>query len=442
MDAKQRVFNYIDQNVDKLKELLCDLVKCPSVNWGDDGDESEVQTLLANKMKDDGFDLVEMLAFDPKKRRPNVVGIMNGAGGGKSLIFNGHCDVVPVMFPERWKRPPFEPYEEDGCIYGRGTADMKSGIAGAYFAMKALRDLGIKVKGDVMLHSVVAEESQGAETLGSAKVVESGYKADFAICCEPSDLEIHIASSALFLFKITVEGKGVHISARNRMLFPQCGGLSSGDDVAVDAFRKSLPIVDYIHRLEVTLNHRYRDNVLGAGGIPVHDKQGVGVFTINPSEIRGGEYIGTVPSKMEYTYGIWYPDRLVSRDELIKEIREGVAAIASTDDWLKAHQPIVEAPVIQDWPGFRLDLENEGVVTLRKSADETLGQSAVISGFKAVCDAYYLNNLGIPTVILGPGSVSNNVHGDNEYVNVNDLIKATKIYAAFILDWCGYNEQE
>ncbi len=440
MNVKQRVFDYIDQNSGKLKKLLCELVGCPSVNTGDEGDEIKVQTLLAEKMKDDGFDFIEMLAFDHKKVRPNLVGVMKGTGGGKSLIFNGHCDVVPVIYPERWKKPPFKPYEENGCIYGRGTSDMKGGIAGAYFAMKTLRDLGIKVKGDVMLHSVVAEESQGAETLGSSKVIQSGYRADFAVCCEPSDLEIHIASSALFLFKITVEGKGVHISARNRMLFPQGGGLSSGDDVAVDAFRKSLPIVDYIHRLEVMLNHRYRDTVLGAGGIPHHDKQGVGVFTINPSEIRGGEYLGTVPSRMEYTYGIWYPDRLVSRDELIKEIREGVAAIASTDDWLKAHPPIVEAPVIQDWPGFRLDLDNEGVAALRKTAGETLGKEAVISGFKAVCDAYYLNKLDIPTVILGPGSVSNNVHGDNEYINVDDLIKATKIYAAFILDWCGYEE--
>lgn len=442
MDRKQQVFAYIDKNRQQVVDYMMELVKRPSENLGDgiNGNEKPMQDYFAQTLRDEGFDEVNVLAFDQKKQRPNVVGVRKGTGGGKSLIFNGHSDVVPVAFPERWVCNPYEPIQKDGKVYGRGTSDMKGGIAGAYFALKAIKDCGLKLKGDVMLHSVVGEESQSSETLGSSKVINSGYTADFAICCEPTDLEVHIASSALVFFKLIIEGKGVHISARNQMLYPQCGGLPSGNDVAVDAFRKSLPFIDYIFRLENEWNHRYRDPVMGCGGRPHQDKQGVGVFTINPSEIKGGEYLGTVPSRMEYTFGVWYPDQLVSRDELLDEIRRGVAAIASTDDWLREHAPVVEAPIIQDWPGFCVDEKHPGVVQLKDSVKQTIGEDAVISGFKAVCDAYYMNKLGVTSVILGPGSISNSVHGDNEFIFVDDLINATKIYAAFVLDWCGVEE--
>jgi acetylornithine deacetylase len=416
-----------------------ELVRRPSVNPGDgkSGEEIQVQGFIADSLRSEGFDEVRELAFDPEKRRPNVVGRRKGAGGGRSLIFNGHCDVVPVTFPERWIFPPFEPGRDGDRLYGRGTSDMKGGIAGAYFAMKALKECQVRLKGDVMLQAVAGEESQQAETIGTSKVVESGYRADFAVCCEPSDTELHIASSALIFLRLIVEGKGVHVSARNQMLFPQPALIPSGNEVAVDAFRKSLPLVDYIHRLEVEWNHRYRDPIMGYGGKPFHDRQGVGVFTINPSAIHGGEYLGTIPSRMEYTYAIWYPDQLVSRDDLIDEVRRGIAAIASTDDWLREHPPVVEAPIIQDWPGFHVDENIEGVKVLRGSAAAVLGSEPVISGFKAVCDAYYLNKLGIPCVVLGPGSIFNSVHGDNEFILVSDLVKTTKVYAAFMMDWCG-----
>jgi acetylornithine deacetylase len=204
----------------------------------------------------------------------------------------------------------------------------------------------------------------------------------------------------------------------------------------VDAFEKSLPLVDYIRRLETELNHRFRHPVLGRGGIGGHDQQGVGVFTINPARIEGGEYLGTVPSRMEYTYSVWYPDSMISRDDLLDEIRTSIAAIASTDRWLVAHPPIVEAPVIQDWPGFTLAETHEGVQALRQTIADIPNIEPIISGFKAVCDAYYLNEMGVPTIVFGPGSIANSVHGDNEFIYREDLVKATCVYASFMIDWC------
>ncbi len=437
--TKQRVFQYIDDHADEVVALLTKLVSYKTINLGDGihGDEGAMQEYFAKLMADSGFTSVEKLAFDPEKRRPNVVGKIAGTGGGRSLLFNGHSDVVPVAFPERWKHDPFTATEIDGKIYGRGTSDMKGGLAGAFFAITSLLQCGVKLQGDVLLESVVGEESQSSEEIGTSRVVDAGYTADFGIVCEPSNLEIQTASSALVFFKLIVEGKGVHVSARNQMLFPQGNLLISGEDVAVDAFEKSLPLVDFIRRYEVELNHRFRHPVLGRGGVGGHDNQGVGVFTINPAKIEGGEYLGTVPSRMEYTYSVWYPDSLITRDELLTEIRTSIQAIASTDSWLKEHPPVIEAPIIQDWPGFYVPIEQEGVQQLKKTIDHFPDLEPVISGFKAVCDAYYLNKKGIPTIVLGPGAISYSVHGDNEFINRDDLITATKVYAAFIIDWCG-----
>lgn len=438
MSDKQKVFDYIDENREKIFEYLVDLVKFPSLNHTlEGGNEKDVQEWLANSLNELGFDKVDKFAVDPDEARPNVVGVMEGTGGGKSLILNGHMDVVPVSKPEIWCCDPFVPLRKDGKIYGRGTSDMKGGVASAIWAMKALRDCGIKTKGDAILQAVIGEESQQAEEFGTVKCLERGYKADFAIVCEPTDLEVHISSSALFFFELEIEGKAVHISARNQAIFPQPYGTASGKDVGVDAFKKSLMFVDYFYRLEEEWNHRYRDPILGAGGVNGHDVQGVGVFTINPSFIDGGVYLGAVPSYVKYMYGVWYPDQLVEKEVLFEEIKNAVAALASTDDFLRENPPKLNIPYLQDWPGFRVPVDHPGVQAMVKATQDVSGKPDAISGFKAVCDAYYLNKHGVPSIIYGPGSLAWSVHGDNEFVTEDSLIHAAKVYASMMMDWCG-----
>ncbi len=437
MSKKQIVFDYIDKNREAIVDYLVNMVSIPSINCVQGGNEKNVQDWLKESLNELGFDQVDQFALDEEQVRPNVIGIMKGTGGGRSILFNGHMDVVIVTNPEIWCCDPFKPVIEDGKIFGRGTSDMKGGITSAIWAMKALKDCGIKLKGDALLQAVIGEESQQAEELGTVKCVERGYCADFGVVCEPTDLELHTASSALFFFELVVNGKAVHISARNQAIFPQPAGIPSGNDVGVDAFKKSLLFVDYFYRLETEWNHRYRDPILGFGGKPVHDQQGVGVFTINPSSIEGGVYLGSMPSKVKYLYGVWYPDQLVTKEELFEEIKRGVEALASTDDYLRENPPILNIPYLQDWPGFRVSEDHPGVVSMMQSITDATGKPAVMSGFKAVCDAYYLNKHGITTVIFGPGSLSWSVHGDNEYITIDSLIEAAKVYASTMIDWCG-----
>src|SRR5699024_10977435 len=143
-------------------------------------------------------------------------------------------------------------------------------------------------------------------------------------------------------------------------------------------------------------NHRWRDSILGAGGKPNPDTQGIGLFTINPSLIEGGDYLGAVPSRIKYTYNVWYPDQHVTKEEVWDEIRKGVEAISSTDDYLREHPPTLNIPVFQDWAGFKVPEEHEGVRTMIGSIEEANGKQATLSGFKAVCDATYLNKHGVP----------------------------------------------
>jgi acetylornithine deacetylase/succinyl-diaminopimelate desuccinylase family protein len=436
LNQKQIVFDYLDNHTDELVELMKSLVRIPSINYQFGGDEKTVQDWLAEHLRSLAFAEVDQFAVDADQLRPNVVAMMKGTGGGRSLLFNGHMDVVPIAEPEKWLSDPFIPIQIENRIYGRGTSDMKGGVSAAIWAMKAIKECGIQLKGDVLLQAVTGEESNEAEEIGTVPCLKRGYTADFAVVCEPTDLELHIASSGLFFFELVVEGKAVHISARNQVLFPQPAGVPSGPAVGVDAFKKSLLFVQYFYSLEEQWNHRWRDSILGAGGRPGHDVQGVGLFTINPSFIEGGEYLGSVPGKVKYTYGVWYPDQLVDKEELWEEIRRGVEALSSTDDFLRGHPPKLTVPVMQEWQGFQVDEDHEGVRVMLKAIGDVHGDKVVMSGFRAVCDATYLNKYEVPAVVFGPGSLSWSVHGDNECITVESLASAAKVYASMMMDWC------
>lgn len=436
MSKKERIFHYIEEHANDIVGFLEKYVSIPSVNngLGGGGKEREVQDWLAGILTSYSLK-IDKFAEDPEKVRPNVVAILRGYGSGRDLILNGHSDTVEVNEPEKWSTEPFNPVIKDGKLYGRGASDMKGGNTAAVWAVKALKDCGIKLKGDVIMEFVVGEEANEGETIGTTAVINRGYKAPFAIVLEPTNLEIHIASVGLFCFELTIPGKSAHICSRNQIMFPQPYSCESGHGVGVDALEKALPFIDLFRRLEKQWNQRWRDPILGAGGHPVSDNQGVGIFTINPSLIEGGTYLASVPGYIKLTYTVWYPNS-IPVESIWDEIKKAVNALSSTDDWLKTHPPILNVPTLQNWKGFETSEDELGIRILKNSYKDATGDDAVISGFKAVCDATYLNKNGIPSIILGPGGLGYGVHGDDEYIPIEDVIKATKIYASFIVDWC------
>jgi acetylornithine deacetylase len=388
-----------------------------------------------------GFDPIDYWFADPKQKRPNLVGTVRRTTGGKgrSLILQGHVDVVPVPDSELglWKSEPWKGTARDGKIFGRGASDTKGGLTAMIWGAKALIDCGVSLEGDMLVESVIGEESQEGETIGAAATVERGHRADFAIVSEPTNSEIHTESPGVFLFELTVPGKSAHTASRNQVLFPQRYGIESGPAVGADAIERMTMFLDLFRRLEIQWNHRWRSKVLGGGGYPVpRDKQGVGLFTINPSFIEGGTYLGSVPGYCKMIANVWYPSWMNVGD-IIEELNERVQALARTDDWLRENPPLLKAPVLQCWRPFKVDVDFEGVRTLASSSEEVSGQKAVHSGFKATCDATWLNEKGIPSVTFGPGGLESGVHGPNEHVPIDELIFCAKVYALTAINWCG-----
>ncbi len=433
---REKVFKFIDDHASETVDFLKDIVSINSVNSGLDTEikEVDVQNYIETALTKMGL-AVDKFSADEKGVRPNICAVLKGSGQGKGLVLNGHVDTVLVAEPDRWHTDPFKATEIDGRIFGRGVCDMKGGVTAAIMAVNAIKQCGIEPKGDVILQIVAGEESCEGGTIGTAACVKRGYKAPFAVVCEPTNNELHNTTASLLCFELIIKGKSAHICCRNQVMFPQNKGLASGGTVGVDALEKALPFIEFFYRLEKEWNHRWKQSGVGTGGTPTHDRQGVGAFNINPSFVESGSYIAAVPETIKITYAVWHPAE-IGAEAIMKEIRERVAALASTDDWLIANPPNINGPMGQLWPGFVTDEDSEPVRMFKESFKKALGRDCVVSGFRAVCDGTYLDELGVPSIVCGPGGIDDGVHGDNESLKISELMESVKIYASFILDWC------
>ena len=440
----EKVSGYIDEHADKIISFLSKMISFPSVNMGipESGDELEIQNWLKDQFWSFGFDEVDFWTADKKGIRPNLVGIIKGRGKGRSLVLQGHCDVVPVPETEiqHWEANPWSGEVRDGKVFGRGASDMKGGNAALIWAAKAIIDCGIKLQGDLIAESVSGEESAEGKTIGAASTVKRGHKAGFAIVAEPTGCEIQIESPSLFLFELTVRGKATHTASRNLVIFPQPHGVPNGTEVGVDAISRMKLFLDLFERMELQWNQRWRNELLNSGGLPFPlSKNGVGLFNINPSLIEGGTYLGAVPSYCKLTCNVWYPN-WVDQEDVIAELDRNIKALASTDDWMREHPPEFKAPAIQEWPAAKVPKDHEGIKVLADSYSAATGKEAVISAFRAVCDATFLCDAGVPAVVMGPGDLRMGVHGVNEYVPIDEVIDCAKAYAAMAINWCGVTE--
>ena len=194
-DDRKKILAAVEANKDKAIKFLQDIVAIPSVT----GEEGKIQAFLNTYLKQIGLE-VDMWESDwealkkhpgyiPVEQgyegRPNIVAKWKGAGGGKSLLLNGHTDVIPVGNGEGWSDNPWSAKIKDGRIYGRGSCDMKSGVASHIIAVELLKAAGIKLKGDVLINIVIDEEISGHGTLDT---VIRGYRADAGISGETSGL--------------------------------------------------------------------------------------------------------------------------------------------------------------------------------------------------------------------------------------------------------------
>ncbi len=435
MEDKQRVFQWIEEHSEEMIELLGDMVKINSINQGyaNSAEEAECSAYIADYMRKIGLK-TEVFAFDPEKKRPNVLGTVSGGDSRRSLLFNAHIDTVPIGDESLWETPPLECVRKDDYVYGRGVGDDKGCIAAMLFAARAIRETGAELNGDMLLLASVGEESGEGGVYGTGPVVKAlvddGRCPEAALICENTGMTLQMESPSLLYFEVIVRGKATHASARNRCIFPQQNDTARGSQVGVDALEKLLPIIEMFYRKERDWNlNTMRSAVLGS------DKwTGVGNFTINPCMFSGGSYTGIVPAIARITYGVWYPNT-VAKEDVIAEIKESVAAIASTDSWLRENPPEVRIPILRDWPGFNTDRDSALVNAVSAAYEETMKKPLIKTGFPAVCDASWAAQYGVPSAVLGAGGKKCNVHAPNERCSIRQLIDSVKVYAALMMDW-------
>ena len=417
-NVRQKIVATIDSHRDKAIEFLRQIVTIPSVT----GDEGRIQAFLSDYLTKLGLD-VDMWESDwealkkhpgyiPVDRgyegRPNIVAIWKGAGGGRSLLLNGHTDVIPVGNGEGWSDDPWSAKVKDGRIYGRGSCDMKSGVASHILAVEFLKAAGVKLKGDVLINIVIDEEVSGHGTLDT---VIRGYKADAGISGETSELAVQPACIGRIWFEIEIQGKAAGIQRR----YQGVSGIELGYKItkAVEALEA---------QRVATVKHPLYPKAIDA--IPCM----IGAF-----------HAGSFPSSFAATCLLKGSMATVPGEDhegVKRTLVEHIAKAAAQDPWMKDHPPKVRF-VGYDAQASEIPVGHPIVATVSRNYTEITGRQPEISGRQGAADTRFLNLYGhTPTVIFGPGSTAV-MHSDDEYVSIEDYLTAIKVMALSLYDWCG-----
>jgi acetylornithine deacetylase len=417
-DARKNLLEKIDQSRDKAVAFLRDMVVIPSVT----GDEAQIQTFLSKYMTKIGLD-VDMWETDweelkkhpgyrPVDRgyegRPNIVATWKGAGGGRSLLLNGHTDVIPVGGGEGWSDNPWSATIKNGRMYGRGTADMKSGVASHIMAVECLKGAGLKPKGDVYINIVIDEEVSGHGTLDT---VIRGYQADAGISGETSDLAVQPACIGRIWFEIEIHGKPAGIQKR----YEGISGIELGNKIVK-------AVADLEAKRVATITHPLYPNALDTLPCIIGSFSAGNYPSAFPANCLLKGSIGTVPGE----------DHEGVKQSLVDQI----ARAAAEDPWMKLHPPKVRF-VGYDAQASEIPRDHAIVETVCKNYKEITGRDPQISGRQGAADTRFLNlYANTPTVIFGPGSTAV-MHADDEYVSIDDYMTSIKVMALSICDWCG-----
>ena len=412
----------IDKTVENLRKPLVDFVQQTVRTPSLPDEEHAVQELVANKLKTletevDVFPCqFEQLkdhpafcddGFSPHKRI-DVVGRWRGNGSGRSLILNGHVDVVPTGDETLWDDSPWSGSENDGKIYGRGSCDMKGGVSTGIFAIEALKKLNFKPDGEILFESVVGEESGGVGTLAA---LERGYSADGAVILEPTSLCLSPIQSGALTFRLTVPGKATHAAMKWD---------------GINAIEKFSMLQTAIKDLE---KRRHEEQTHGFYEDPNQ------IAPINLGTIHGGEWHSTVPGEVvvEGRFGV-FPGESI--DDARKALEKAITEAALNDPWMKENPPVVEWFEGQFESG-ETAVDHPLIETLGNCHKLVTGNSTKIRGVTYGSDLRLFTNHGkMPAVLYGPGDVSL-AHAANEYVEIEEVITATKVIALMIIQWCG-----
>ena len=393
-----------------MEDLLARLVEAPTVL----GNEEPGQALMQEAFRALGLDAVDV-PLDPDALRAhpaaspfswdvsgktNVVATWPSSGnGGRSLILNGHIDVVPAGSESLWRTAPFRAHRDGDWLYGRGSGDMKAGLAAIVGAVRGLQRLGLAPDAPVQLQSVVEEECTGN---GALQCVLSCPAAEAAVIPEPFPGAITISQVGVLWFRVTITGVPAHV------------GLAGAGFNAIEA---AYPIIEALRGLEAELNEE-----------PPAPYDGFEQpIKLNVGTIQGGDWPSTVASDCSLAFRIaLYPGR---RIEELRELVEATVTAAANGS---------RAEVVYDGfacEGSEVPADAPLVQTLGTAYERVAGTAAHRTATTATTDASAFVGAGIPAVCLGPHA--ENIHGIDERVSIPSMIETAQVLGLFIRDWCG-----
>ncbi|MEA4961975.1 M20 family metallopeptidase [Lutispora sp.] len=380
------ILKYIDR--DETVALLQEMVQFKTVN--EPGDEKPLAEFIKAKLEAFGIDAY---IDDVSDNRANVIGRIKGSGEREALLFNGHLDTVPPGDIE-WKHSPYSGALEDGKIYGRGSADMKGGLAAMLMALKAVKKAGLELKGDFIYSATAGEET---DSIGAVKFVKDGGLDGVGaiIIGEPSSCGVNAAEKGAFWIEITTYGKTAHGA------FPE-----KGINAVVNMNALLSELISY--------KFKYEDNEI------------LGHPTMNISTIKGGVKTNVVPDKCSVTIDMRTVPGMHHGD-IIKDFEKMISKLASDIDDFKA-----DIKVLNDRAAVETKASHPFVKLAVDTVREEFNKDIKAAGVNFYTDAsVFLPAKELPCIFYGPGD-ANMAHQPNEHVTVDSLMEAVHFYCAMI----------
>lgn len=395
-DPLRGLLDLADRERDRTVGFYRQLVRIPSV-WGDAVELTRAAELLESALTEAGF-AVE-LADSGTDGMPMVIARLRGSGGGRSLVFNGHMEVYPPSLS--WTLDPFGGELREGSVYGQGAADMKGGTAAMTMACRLLGLSGVRLRGDIALLAV-PNHFEGGE--GTRKAIREGLTADCAINCEPSGLAVLTGQRGILYLTITTRGRAAHTAAL---------------DIGVNAIERAAKVIGALGTMVP------RD----ALGRPVEAEK-----ILNVAMIEGGLKHNLIPESCRLTVDIRFPPEQ-TQDDVLRDVRDAIAAgLGASGEFPTTVEP--EATCIRNpRSSLRLPDDHPLVRELAAAHELVTGRPAELSFHPAWPDTPIFNELGIPAVTYGPGSME--CYWDDEYVDVEEYLTAVRTYCAAALAIAG-----
>lgn len=424
MSVREAVTKQVDKDKDSLIEFVRKLVRIPTQDPPGEN-YPKICSVLAEELKGLGMDVEIVVAPEKvlkEKRagnivweampwsgeRTNVIAKLRGMERRKTLLFNGHIDTVPVG--AGWTKDPFKGEIIHGKLYGRGSSDMKGSCAAIVYAFRALREAGVKLKGDVTLTFTSDEERGGYTSL--CYLVDAGYiKGDFMVGGDGNIENVYTASNGRIIFKVTTHGKAVHSSVAFR---------------GINAIEGMVPVLEELFKLKRVIEARESD-------IPVNPRQGIKHLTplLTPTMIDAGVVPNMVPSDCT----LMVDRRVVPSEDPRKAVKEVESCLAKVK--IPKGKCTLETSVVYD--PFEVDSKSPIAVISTKVMSELTKSGVTYAGIQGSTDIGWVVNKGkIPSVFFGAGRIEGMAHGADEHVKIADLMTAAKAYALIAMDYLGH----